>query len=175
MPLGLSSSPHFPSPFDFPCGEPVGESERGRPFPLRFLFGSCLNAHASPNEHWPFVIQRMHAPLRDLFFEIVFAFCLCFTFARSSFCKSVLVSIFRFDGRILDVLLKMSLDHQLQSAMVIFLVAECRLLTMDLPHIFQLFRHFNLHLVQTLSNMLSVGRSITITAQKTSSHFASKA
>ena len=36
----------------------VGESERGRPFPLPFLFGSCLNAHASSNKPWPFVIQR---------------------------------------------------------------------------------------------------------------------
>ena len=33
--------------------------ERDRPFPLPFLFESCLNAHASPHEHWPFVIQRM--------------------------------------------------------------------------------------------------------------------
>ena len=54
VPSALPSSLPFPSPSDFRCGEPVGESERGRPFPVPFLSGSCLNAHASPHEHWPF-------------------------------------------------------------------------------------------------------------------------
>ena len=71
------------------CGEPVGEGERG-PFPLPFLFGSCLNAHASPNEHWPFVVQRMEPPLSELFFGIVFvAFSFCLSFAWSFHCRSV--------------------------------------------------------------------------------------
>ena len=61
VPFLLPSSPLFPSRSEFRCGEPVGEGERGRPFPLTFLSGSCLNAHESPNEHWPFVVQRMHA------------------------------------------------------------------------------------------------------------------
>ena len=51
VPAALSSSLPWPSPSEFRCCEPVGEGERGRPFPLPFLFGSCLNAHASPNEH----------------------------------------------------------------------------------------------------------------------------
>ena len=33
---------------------------------LPFLFGSCLNAHESPHEHWPTVIQRMEPPLSEL-------------------------------------------------------------------------------------------------------------
>ena len=65
--LAPRSSLPFPSPFECRCGEPVGEGERGRPFPLPFWFGSCLNAHASPNEHWPVVIQRMQSP-SELFF-----------------------------------------------------------------------------------------------------------
>ena len=57
VPFALPSSPSFPSLFEIRCDEPVGEGERGRPFPLPFLFGSCLNAHESPNKQWPFVIQ----------------------------------------------------------------------------------------------------------------------
>ena len=63
MCLALTSSPPFPSPFEFRCGELVGEGERGRPFPLPFLLGSCQNAHASPDEHWPVVIHWMQFPL----------------------------------------------------------------------------------------------------------------
>ena len=71
--LALASSLPFPSPFEFRCGERVGEGERGLPFLLPFLFGSCLNAHASPNEHWPSVIQRMQSPLSELFLAFVLA------------------------------------------------------------------------------------------------------
>ena len=67
-----------PSPFEIRCGEPVGEVERGRPFTLYFFFGSCLNAHESPNEHWPFVIRRMQSLLSDLFWA--FQLHLHFTF-----------------------------------------------------------------------------------------------
>ena len=55
---------------------------------------------------------------------------------------------------ILDVLLEMSLGHKLQSAIVVFLVAECRLFSVDLQHILQFFRHFNLYLVQTLQHVV---------------------
>ena len=36
------------TPFEYLCGEPVGEGERSRLFPLPFLFKSRMNAHASP-------------------------------------------------------------------------------------------------------------------------------
>ena len=46
VPFALPSSLLFPPPVGLQCGEPVGEGERGRafPLPLSFLFGSCLNA-----------------------------------------------------------------------------------------------------------------------------------
>ena len=37
----------------------------------------CLNEHASPNAHWPFVVQRMQSPLS----ELCLAFALPFPFA----------------------------------------------------------------------------------------------
>ena len=40
----------LPIRFGVPA-EPVGENERKRTFPLLLLFGSCLIAHESPNEH----------------------------------------------------------------------------------------------------------------------------
>ena len=42
-----------------------------------------------------------------------------FSSCRSSQCKSLFVSISRFEMRILDFLLGMSLDHELQSAIII--------------------------------------------------------
>ena len=60
---------------------------------LPLVFGSRLNVHQSPNKHWPFVAWRMQSPLSDLF-GIFFAFSFCFTFARRSSCRSVLVSFF---------------------------------------------------------------------------------
>ena len=74
VPLARASSLPFPSPFEFRCGDPDGEGERGRPFPLPFLFGSCLNAHASPNEHWSFLIQRLQSLLSDLFLTFKMSF-----------------------------------------------------------------------------------------------------
>ena len=123
----------FRPPFEFRCGELVGEGERGRPFPLPLLLGSCLNANESPNEHWLFVIQRMQSPLLE-FFGILFACSFRLSFARSNCCKSVHISISCFEMGILDFLLKLSLGHQLQSAIVVFLVVEmssleCRLAT----------------------------------------------
>ena len=60
---------------------------------LPLVLGSRLNVHQSPNKHWPFVAWRMQSPLSDLF-GIFFAFSFCFTFARRSSCRSVLVSFF---------------------------------------------------------------------------------
>ena len=79
VPVAPPSTPPFPSPFEFRCNEPVGEGERGRPFPLPFLFGSCLKAHESPSEHGPSVIRRMQSPLSELC--CFFAFSLPFPFA----------------------------------------------------------------------------------------------
>ena len=139
MPFAPLSSLPYPSPFELRCDEPVGEGERGRPFPLPFLLGSRLNAHESPNEQWPFVIQRMQSPLLELFLARVVAFSFCFTFPNRWF---VLVSFSRFEPRTFDFLLEMSLENQIQSDIVVLLVAECRLVSVDLQHIFQLFRLF---------------------------------
>ena len=54
------------------CACPRGE--RSRPSPLPFLVGSCLNTHRSPNEHWPFVIQRIQSPHSGLFFALSLPF-----------------------------------------------------------------------------------------------------
>ena len=70
-------------------------SERARPSPLPLSLGSCLNANESP-----------HATLAGLLSQSCFLGMCCassfrFSFARSSHCKSVLVSIC-LDMRILD-------------------------------------------------------------------------
>ena len=54
------------------------------------------------------------------------------SFGQSSRCKSVLVSISRFDVRIFDFLLELSLGPQLQSVIIILRVAKCRLLNIKL-------------------------------------------
>ena len=56
VPFADPSSLPFSSLFEFRCGESARESERGRFFPLPFLFGSCSNAHESPNMQSPFGI-----------------------------------------------------------------------------------------------------------------------
>ena len=57
-------------------------------------------------------------------FGICFVFSLCFSFARSSYCRSVLVSISRFEMGFLDFLLEIPVGHELQSTIVVFLVTE---------------------------------------------------
>ena len=84
------------------------------------------------------MLLQINTGLRDptdavpLLSRSCFGHCLCLfsfrsPFVRSSCCRSVLVSVSRFEMRILDFLLEMSLDHQHQSAIIILLVAECRL------------------------------------------------
>ena len=41
------------------------------------LLGSCLNAHASPNGHVPFVVQRMQSPLSELLLACSSPFSFC--------------------------------------------------------------------------------------------------
>ena len=55
-------------------GEPVGEGERGRPFPVPFLLTSCMNAHASPNEHRPSSDPTDAVSSLGVVLGIVFAF-----------------------------------------------------------------------------------------------------
>ena len=64
---------------------------------------------------------------RSCCFGIRFAFSFRLSFARSYFCRSVLVSISRFEMRV-----EMSFGHQLQSVIVTPLVAECSILSVDL-------------------------------------------
>ena len=78
VPFALPSSPPCPSPIEFRCGDHVGEFERGRLFPLPFLFASCLNAHESPNEHWPLVIHRVQSSLSELCLAFSLPFPLAF-------------------------------------------------------------------------------------------------
>ena len=98
------------------------------------------------------VTQRMQSPFLELFLAFYFPF-LFASFVRSSYCKSVLVSI----SRILDFLLGMSLGHQLTSAIVVIHVTKCLLSSEDFKQIFQFFRLLNLHLVQTPQD--AVGKS----------------
>ena len=81
------------------------------------------------------MIQRMQSPLGDVF-DILFVISFCSPSPRSSFCKAVLVSVSRCEVRVFDSLLEMSLGHQLLSASVVFLVAECSLSSVDLKQIF---------------------------------------
>ena len=157
VPFAPPPSQHFPSPFECRYGETVGEGERNHTFPLPFLFGSCLNAHESPNEHLPFVVQRMQShSLRVVCLDVLFSFSFRFPFARSSSCRSVPGSISRFEMRILDFLPEMSLDHQHQSSLVVFLVTECCLLgCVDLQQVCQCRPLSNLHLVQVLHYVVS--------------------
>ena len=62
---------------------------------------------------------------------------------------------FSLGNEISDFLLEMSMDHQLQSAMKVFLVAKCRFLSSDLQDNLQFFRLFNLHLVQAFQHTVS--------------------
>ena len=160
--FAFPSAPPFPSPFEFRCGE------RRRTFLLPLLLGSCMNAHGSPNDHGLFVIQRMQS---SPVFCILFAFSFRFPFARSSCCKSVLVSISHCGVRILDFLVEMSLDHELQSAIIILLVDDCRLFSVGLQYYSS--SDFSICIVCRHSNMLSVGLSVI--ADYTSHHFESKA
>ena len=110
--LALPSSLPFPSPFEFWCVDHVGAGERGRPFPLPCLFGSCSDVYASPTELCPCVIDRMQSSLSKLYLALSLTSS-CFTFDRSSFCKSVLVDFSHF-------LLDMSLGHLFQFARIVF-------------------------------------------------------
>ncbi len=76
---------------------------------------------------------------------------------QKSVSPQVLVSISRFETRIRDFRCS-SLGHQLQFAIIILLVAKCRLLSVDLQQVFQFFRLFDMHLVQTL--LYAVSRSV---------------
>ena len=111
--------------------------------------------HESPNKHWPFGVRRMQSPFSDLFS----AFSLPFPFA-SPLLDALLagLSSSRFspcEMRIFDFLLEMSFDNQSQSEIIIFLVTKRSLLSVDLQKVFQIFRLFNLHLVQTLQYAIS--------------------
>ena len=75
-------------------------------------------------------------------------FLLHYPCSEAPFCRSVLVSISCFEMGILSVLHEISLDHQLQSATIKCLVANCRLLSVDLQQFFQFCRLYNSHLVR---------------------------
>ena len=113
-----------------------------------------------PMKHWLFFVSNGWILLsRSFFCAFYLPFTFRFSFARSSHCRPVLVSISGFEVRIFDFLLEMSLGHQLQSAIIILLVTECRLLSVDLQQAFRLFRLFNLHLAQTIQ--YAVGWSVS--------------
>ena len=117
---------------NFRCGEPVGESERNRPFPFPFLFKSIL-ACARISKMNGCVVWSSGCSLlssRILFFACSLPF--IFSSVRSSYFRSVLVTISRFEMRILDFLLEMSLGHQLSSATIVFLVVKRRFLSVYL-------------------------------------------
>ena len=118
VPVALPSSLPFPPLFEFRYGDPVGEGDRSpsHPFPLPFLFGSCLIAHASTDEHCGLSWSN----------ECSLLFRSCVLACYLLLPLQVLVSMSRIEMRIFDFLLEVSSDHQRQSAIIILLVAECR-------------------------------------------------
>ena len=72
--------------FEFRRGEPVGEGERGRPFPLASLVQVVLeSARISKVTSDPtYAVSSL-----GLVLGILLAFSVCFSFARSSFCVLV--------------------------------------------------------------------------------------
>ena len=63
VPSAPPSSPPFPLHFEFRCGRRTWTKSS---LSFAFLVCTCLNVHESPNEHSPFVIQRMQFPLSEL-------------------------------------------------------------------------------------------------------------
>ena len=148
------SSLHFPSPFEFRCGEPVGESERDRPFRLPFCWGHAwMRMHLQMDMCllWSNVCSPLY---RSCCWHVLRLF-LFASLRAPSYCTSVTISFSRIEMRIFDFLLGGSLGHQHQSATVVVLVAKCRLLSVNVQQIFQLFWLFNLHLVQNLQYLVS--------------------
>ena len=115
----LPSSLPFPSPFELRCGEPVGEGERSGPFPL--LSCSC---HA-----WMRMLLQMNVGLswsngcsllsRSCVRHFILQFSFAFPLLGALSSSRVLVLTW---GSLI-FLLETSLGHQLQSAMVVLLVA----------------------------------------------------
>ena len=101
---------------------------------------------------------------------MLFTFSFCFSFTRSSNCKSVLVSISRVEMRIFDFLLEVSLGHQLQYAIIVSLGQNVVSWAQTCNKYFNSSDFSNLPLVQTFQFILSVGLSVI--ADNTSSHFA---
>ena len=152
VPAALQASLSSPSLFEFRRGETVGESERGRLSPLHFLFGSCLNAkciakwtlaYGGPTGAvyslgvvfvavyllFPFVFPLLGAPIAGLSSSRFLAL----KWESLSFCQRCLWTI----------------NYNLQWSY--FLSPNVVFLSEDLQHVFQFFRLFNLHLVQTPS------------------------
>ena len=75
------------------------------------------------------VVQRVPSPFSELFLAVSSSFPLAFPWFGA---PSVLVSISRFEMRILDFKLEMSLGHQLQSAIIILHFSRCHFLSVDL-------------------------------------------
>ena len=149
----------FQPPFEFRCGEPVGEGERSRPFPLPFLFGSCLNAHASPYDPWPLLYPTdAVSSLGSVFLHFICLFLLLFPLVGGPIAG---LSSSRFLALTWESLIFCSrclwaINFNL--AIITLLVADCRLLSVDLQQVFQFFRLVNSYLVQTLQ--YAVSRSV---------------
>ena len=133
VPFAPPSSLPFPSPFEFRCGEAVGEGERSHPF--AFSCSGHLNAHACPNEQ-PLCDQTNAVSSQGVVFGIFFAFsfrfCLC------------LLLLLQVCPRLYFSLLK-------REALILCsrcLWAKCGLLSADLKQKIQFFLLYNLQLVQ---------------------------
>ena len=103
VPFACSSSLLFPSSFEFRCGEPVGEGKGGRPFPVPFFVGTCLNELSKRT----LAFRGPKYAVTSL--RVVNGISFAFSVRFSTCCRSVLVSISRFEMRIF--VLEMSLGH----------------------------------------------------------------
>ena len=105
------------------------------------------------------VIQRMQSPRTELFLNIVFIRLLLslFPLLGAPHCKPLLVSISRFEMRILNFLLEMSFGpSSFHSAIIVFIVANCGFLSVGLATSISILpAFFNLHLAQTLQHVVS--------------------
>ena len=125
-----------------------------------FLCLSCLvhlECARNSKSTLAFVVQRMQSPLS----QFSLAFYLSFLFAFPLLGAPVVgLSSSRFEMGIFDFLLKMSFGHQLESAIVDFLVADSRLLSVDCST-FVNSSDFSICMLYRVSNMWSVALSVT--------------
>ena len=129
VPWALPSSQPFPSTFEFRCST---RSSLPLAFPVRVMFESaCISKWTLAN--------GCSLLSRGCFLGILFACSFRFYFALAGLSSSRFLAL---KWEPFDLLLEMSLSHHHQFAKITLLVAEWRLLSVDLQQIFIFVRHY---------------------------------